>query len=394
MSFFFKLFSKFFTKAPQQDFILHSIHFETPESETLTDGDFLWATIDFESKYDCQLWLLPVLEHPSEAGSSLGGGYMPSDVLPSGRHQIKRYFYFNNIDAQIYPNGLKVVGTRIRAMADTQMLYEEVHSIHYQYLPFSAEVLAERQAADKENLKVEFVSVSCQDRILSPNDSISVGSSITVRIHTPNDDLTFCCFAKTDSSFGYNPMTSPYEGKADLSFTMHEIGEISGFAITAYNRYDILIDTLDIDFPLQVEDWRDDGKDQAVRFDFDGAYDATPDENKEYSAVSEGSTISSDREIRLYTYLNHQAKHGASIKIYDIVNGAINEELYQSSIINSEACKEENYYFYSEINWENVDFSENPVYEVSGFYLVLLNIADEVLAEQVIDFPLTIHSEE
>lgn len=58
----------------------------------------------------------------------------------------------------------------------------------------------------------------------------------------------------------------------DLSFTLQETGAIRGFAIIARNRYGVEIGELLVDFPLTVEDWRDDGIGQTVRFEFDGVY--------------------------------------------------------------------------------------------------------------------------
>lgn len=389
-------FSKFFKSQPKDDFILHSIQFQTPESETLTDGDYLWATIDFESRYDCQIWMLPQTKEEQESSEcSISGGYMPSDVLPAGRHTIERYFYLNDIDAEQYPNGVTVNGANINVQTtDGGALYHQVHDIHYIYKPLSLEELTERQKADTEHLKFEFVSIRYNGHILSPHDSISIDSQITVRIQAEcNENVSFSCVPITDLSYNFDPTSEPINGLLDLDFNMNNMGDISGLMIKAYNRYGIAIDSLQVDFPLKVEDWRDEGKYQPVRFDFDGIYDSVENDEGRIDAIPESSILPYDKDFNLFMYLNHQAEHGVVLWIYDMVDGEIGEQIFRSHIQTYDECQHENHNPNFSINWEDVDFSEQPIREVSGFYLQLTNIAGDVLAEESVDFALTIQGE-
>lgn len=385
-------FSKFFKSQPKDDFILHSIQFATPESEHLTDGDYLWATIDFESRYDCQIWMLPQVK---EDDSSIGGGYMPSDIFSAGRHTIERYFYLNNIDEEKYPNGITVNGANINVQTtDGGSLYHQVHDINYIYKPLSAEELAQRQMVDKENLKIEFVSISYDGHILSPNDSISVDSQITVQIQAEcNENVSFSCVPITDLSYGFDPMSETVDGLLDLDFNMNDVGDISGLMIKAYNRYGIAIDSLQVDFPLKVEDWHDDGKYQPIQFEFEGIYDSVENDEGYFDIISESSILPYDKDFNLFMYLNHQAKHGVIVWIYDMVDGEIGEQIFTSVLQTYDECQEEDYNPNFIINWEDVDFSEQPIREVSGFYLQLTNVAGDVLAEESVDFALTIQGE-
>ncbi|ULJ68629.1 hypothetical protein MIS45_07430 [Wielerella bovis] len=392
MSCFGKLFSKLFGFQPKPEFILHSITFKTPESESLSDGDLLWATIDFESRYDCRIWMFSQVKEDELPN----GGYMPSDVLPAGRHTIERYFYLNDIDAEKYPNGLTVTGAILSAKStNNDALYHEVHNINYVYKPFSSEELAQRQTADKDNLNIEFVSVRYDGHILSPNDSISIDSQITVRIQAEcNENVRFSCVPLTDLSYGFDPISETVDGLLDLNFNMNEIGDISGFMIKAYNRYDIAIESLQIDFPLKVENWHDDGQDAPITFEPDNLYYANmADENDNLIPVDEHSTIAHNTDLSSYMYLNHQAKHGVIVWIYDMLGSEIGECIFKSSLLSYDECQEDDNPCFI-INWEDVDFSENPVREISGFYFQLTNVAGDVLAEQTVEHALTIRQNE
>lgn len=386
-------FSKFFKSTPKDDFILHSIQFQTPQSQTLTDGDYVWAIIDFESRYDCQLWMMSQTKEEQEAGECLiDGGYMPSDVLLAGRHTIERYFYLNDINAKQYPNGVTVNGADICVQtSDGDNLYHQVHHIHYVYKPLSLEALAERQKADTENLKINFVSVRYDGNILSPNDAISIDSQITVRIQVEcNENVYFSCGPITDLPYGFDPLSEPVDGLLDLNFNMNDTGSISGLMIKAYNRYNIAIDSLQVDFLLTVEDWHNDGKNQPVRFEFDYLYDSVEAQTGGLDIIKERSVLPHNKDFNLFMYLNHQAKHGVVLWVYDMIDGKISEQIFKSFLQTYDECQEENYNPSFLVNWEDVDFLENPIRKVSGFYLQLTNVAGDVLAEQTVDFALTI----
>lgn len=75
-----------------------------------------------------------------------------------------------------------------------------------------------------------------------------------------------------------------------------------------------------------------------------------------------------------------------------MVDGEIGEQLFKSVLKTYDECQVDTNPCFA-INWEDVDFSDNPIREVSGFYLQLTNVAGDVLAEESIDFALTIQGE-
>lgn len=311
--------SKLFDNKPKADFIVHRIDFDVPNNKILKDGEYLWATIDFESKHPCQVWLHPNSDDVFRGNVS--GGYHPSDMYSAGRHTIKRWFYFNNIDVADYPNGLKVNGGQLIAKTeDGYTLHHQMYPTDCTFVSFSPDELKERQNIDKEGLQIEFIKAHITDSEygyeligLSPNDTVGMETEISVRIHTKcNDGVHLACFPRTDGemNYGYNPMSKPLDGVLDLQFTMKETGKIKGFLIVAYNRYDYEIEHFAVDFPLVVEDWSNDGVGQELNFAFDGIYDDEPNLNGEFERIEKNSTISPDKDVRFYIYLNHQLKHG------------------------------------------------------------------------------------
>lgn len=383
---------KVFKSKPAADFVLHSIDFETPQTEPLKDGDKVWATIEFESQYDCQIWMIFEVKVEDSEKTYPCGGYMPSDVLPAGRHRLRRYFYLNGIDINDFPNGVTINGANIYASrTNNDVLFNETMEVNYVYLGLPEEDLAQRKKVDTENLHFEFVSVRCAGQYLSPNDAISVDATIKIRIHAEcNEEVKFSCQPITDSSYGFDPLSYPDDGVLDSDFTMHETGAISGFTITAYNRYNIVIGSTKVDFPLQVEDWHGDGCGGETKLAFDFIYDDEQNEEGSHDLINQHSKLPYDKQIRLYTYTKHQAKHGAILHIYDMVNGEIGEKMATSVKLTYEKCQQDDYNLYFDFDWTGCDFSDGRTRYVSGFYLVLTNIAGDVLAEEEAKFELRI----
>lgn len=394
--------SKLFGNKPKADFIVHRIDFDVPSNKTLKDGEYLWATIDFESKHPCQVWLHPNSDDVFRGNVS--GGYHPSDVYPAGRHTIKRWFYFNNLDVADYPNGFSVNGGKVIARTeDGYTLHNQVYPTDCAFVSFSPDELKERQNIDKEGLQIEFIKARITDSEygyeligLSPNDTVGMETEISVRIHTKcNDGVHFACFPRIDGemNYGYNPMSKPLDGVLDLQFTMKETGKIKGFLIVAYNRYDYEIEHFAVDFPLVVEDWSNDGVGQELTFAFDGIYDDEPNLNGEFERIEKNSTISADKYMRFYIHLNHQLKHGIHIKLYDVIDNKP-QHLYYCNVLSQEDCQEcdDNPCIRLDFMEEELEefYESHQSRQISGFYIVASNMVGEVLAEEVVDYPLTI----
>lgn len=383
---------KVFKSKPAADFVLHSIDFETPQTEPLKDGDKVWATIEFESQYDCQIWMIFEVKVEDSEKTYPCGGYMPSDVLPAGRHRLRRYFYLNGIDINDFPNGVTINGANIYASrTNNDVLFNETMEVNYVYLGLPEEDLAQRKTADSENVHFEFVSAFTEEQYLSPNDVISVDQSVLIRIQAEcNEEVTFSCQPITDCSYGFDPLRYPNNGVLDLTFTMKETGSISGFTITAYNRYYIAIGSTTVDFPLEVEDWHGDGCGGETKLAFDFIYEGEPNEEGNLDLIKQHSKLPYDKKVRLYTYIKHQAEHGAILHIYDMVNGRVGEKITCSARLHYENCQQEDYNPSLHIDWTDCDFSDGRTRYVSGFYLVLTNIAGDVLAEEEAKFELRI----
>ncbi|MDO4450766.1 MAG: hypothetical protein Q4B79_07415 [Moraxella sp.] len=396
--------SKLFGNKPKADFIVHRIDFDVPSNQTLKDGEYLWATIDFESKHPCQVWLHPNSDDVFRGNVS--GGYHPSDVYPAGRHTIKRWFYFNNLDVADYPNGLLVNGGKVIAQTeDGYTLHNQVYPTDCAFVSFSPDELKMRQNIDKDGLQIEFIKARITDSEygyeligLSPNDTVGMETEISVRIHAKcNDGVHFACFPRTDEemNYGYNPMSKPLDGVLDLQFTMKETGKIKGFLIVAYNRYDYEIEHFAVDFPLIVEDWSDDGVGQEFTFAFDGIYDDEPNLNGRLESIKKDSTISANKGVRLYIHLAHQLKHGVHFKLYDVIDNKP-QHLFCCNVLSQEYCQEYdgNPYFCLDFMEEELEkfYESHQSRQISGFYIVASNMVGEVLAEEVVDYPLMIVS--
>lgn len=106
--------------------------------------------------------------------------------------------------------------------------------------------------------------------------------------------------------------------------------------------------------------------------------------------LKKNSTISPDKDVRFYIYLNHQLQHGIHIKLYDVIDNKP-QYLYYCNVLSQEDCQE-----YDGNPCIYLDFMEEEFYEnnqacqISGFYIVASNMAGEVLAEEVVDYPLAI----
>lgn len=375
-------FAKLFKQKPPPDFILHGIRFTTPTDQPLTCDDNIYALIDFESAHPCQIWMMDTIDGCLEGAPS---GYDSSEAFPPGRHEVERHFGFYNIDPELHPEGIPVKGARIvvQNCDDGATLFDSVIPTDYLFRPFNSEDNARRQAADKDNLQIEFVSARYNGHYVSAGDSITVGADMAVRIHTRcNEGVGFYCVPRTDLSFGYDGYLEPLDGVLDLNFTMKDTGHIRGFAIVARNRYNMEIGELLVDFPLTVEDWRDDGIGKAIRFEFDGIY--RPEENGEFPHLPPNSRLAYHDTAALFIQLEHQTQHGVFWRVFEVIDGEVGEMLMQSALYTPEEQGE---------TWLELDWSahaDGEARQISGFYLQLCNAADEILAEEVADYPLSI----
>ncbi|MCG7657720.1 hypothetical protein [Wielerella bovis] len=377
-------FAKLFKQEPKPDFILHDIRFLTPNDGSLTSDDSIEALIDFESAHDCRIWLM--------SNDDCNGGWPPgcydsSEMLPSGRHQVQRGFMFSDIDPEQFANGFTVTQARIIAAAETcGDLFDEIVPVQYLFVPFTPEQMAERQTADKDGLQIEFVSARYNGHHLTAGDEISVGAEIVVRIHTRcNDNVAFCCVPRTDLPFAYEPYSWPLDGVLDLSMTLEDTGSLRGFAVTARNRYLVEIGELLVDFPLTVADWTADGRDKPAEISLYGLYYAHNDDGVDW-----GSRVSRETELELYLHLRHQAQHGAVVRIFEKVNGEVGEKLMQSVLQPMDNCQTDSDAIGFWLDWRDVEMEAGETRKISGFVVVMSNVAGELLAETEVDWKLTI----
>lgn len=388
------LFSKLFKPKAPQTFVLHGITFDTLPGQDLLDGDYFWADIDFETPFACYVWMLPQTREEDETAVCLPGAYMASDEFAPGRHRIRRWFYKNEIDTAEYPDGINLIGAQINVEDEAGNLrFSETRALNHRYLPLTEAQLAERRQADAQGLQMEVVSVTCHGVELSPHDTIGVDADIRVRLRTEcNEAVSFTGAPNTALPFAYQPTQkpNPANGLVDLEWKVHAPGQVDGFTIKAWNRYEMEIACLVEDFPLRAEKRHGEGVSSPVRLDFYGIFRNEANAEGLFDYVPPQSEIGAAEGVQLYCYLNHQAEHGAVFWVYDLVGGETDEKRFQSCVFTYEESQEQDYLPSFALYWTRCNLAEGEIREISGFYLCLTNTVGEILAESKVNFPLRI----
>ncbi|MFB2538929.1 hypothetical protein [Acinetobacter sp. c3-l95] len=394
-----KNFSQSYTDALSVDFTepplgfkIVDVRLDVPLGTAIEFGQVVTAKITYQSDIAVQIWVKPEL-----SGYDISGAYEPSEVEPAGLHTITRFFHIDNIVAKQNVNLNQII-----VLAKNEQSVTVAHGlvdVDYILAKSSDRNYNQTRNDGVGTAKLTYSRISMHGTRLARHDVVPMNVGIDVYMHFECQDQYGAKFAVTidELECGYTPQgydhATPKAGQEVYSScSANETGEIKHLTFVAYNHQNAVLTGMKIDFPLTVVDMSSDGLNEEDNKN--AIFIMTDKDTKQLEIFTESNQrlhahnkISVGSKIQFKIAHECMAEYGGRIQIFDTVGEGDERKLNQ--ILHDSVWLKKDYFNenqHSSIITNELDKSR----QITGFVVYLYNMSGEILAYEVIDFPLHI----
>lgn len=384
MSFLSKLFGKS-SKAtePKQAFEIIDFELNLNQDNTIEVGEDCDITLTYRSQHACQIWIRPFDEDKEEY---VDATYSGAAMLEAGKHTLERDFMLTDMPENGRVNHLLVIvqqenGDSLRVLLP----------INCRVIPNQDPDFAERQQDGVGNTGMSHeISLFYRDTLLPINEKHTLPLHKSIEVLIPyqthaqeglrvwafpvfqeGETALDCCYEASEchqleEGYTHQPVVL-------TSFSVSEAGAVKHIQIVMNNESGQTVFTQTVEVDLQFVDSHNDGVGTAQISNVRYLLDDEP--------LQAGQTISEDDTLELILDYQHQAQHGILLRVFQIVDGQLDEEEIATSAWLHETDRRD---FHFEIDLSAYDAA------ISGLMIVMTNSTDEVLTQYLVDCPITV----